>query len=129
MKSSLSSLEQNIVWLEITIRNECHYCIPAHTAIAYGVKVPGEIIDALRAGAPLADGKLEALRRFTGRMVDQRSKVSPDDLSAFLEAGYTRQNALEVVTGIAHKTLSNYANHLAATPVDEGFKAFLPDES
>jgi alkylhydroperoxidase family enzyme len=39
----------------------------------------------------------------------------------FLNAGFTPQQALEVVLGIGLKTLSNYTNHLADTPLDEAF--------
>ena len=45
-----------------------------------------------------------------------------DDLAAFLDVGYSRKQALEVVTGIAWKTLSNYANHLVGTPIDKPFR-------
>ncbi|MCU0730440.1 MAG: hypothetical protein MUE84_02500 [Hyphomonas sp.] len=37
---------------------------------------------------------------------------------AFLAAGYTRRNLLEVVLGVGTKVLSNYTNHLVHTPLD-----------
>ena len=43
-------------------------------------------------------------------------------IEAFRDAGYTRANLLEVVLGVGLKTLSNYTNHLAGTPVDEPFR-------
>lgn len=36
-------------------------------------------------------------------------------------AGYRPAQALDVVLGIGVKTLSNYCNHLAATPLDDAF--------
>lgn len=38
-----------------------------------------------------------------------------------LAAGYGERQILEIVLAIAVKTLSNYANHLFHTPVDEMF--------
>ena len=44
-----------------------------------------------------------------------------ENVSAFLAAGYTQQSVLEVVLGVGMKTLSNYTNHLAETPLDDAF--------
>lgn len=123
-RTSLSKTEQNIVWLSINAEHNCHYCVPAHTAIAQMQKVPQDIIDALRAERPLPDAKLEALRQFTLKTVRQRGVVSDADTEAFLAAGYTRRNILDVVLGVSHKVMSNYINHFADTPVDEAFKPF-----
>lgn len=123
-RTSLSKTEQNIVWLAINAEHNCHYCVPAHTAIAQMQKVPQDIIDALRDERPLPDAKLEALRQFTLKTVRQRGVVSDADTDAFLAAGYTRRNILDVILGVSHKVMSNYINHFADTPVDEAFKPF-----
>jgi alkylhydroperoxidase family enzyme len=47
--------------------------------------------------------------------------VSDKRIEEFLSAGYSRQNVLEVVFAVAMKTLSNYVNHMAETPVDTQF--------
>jgi hypothetical protein len=36
-------------------------------------------------------------------------------------ARYQSHHVLEVLVGVAMKTLSNYTNHLAATPLDSAF--------
>ena len=43
------------------------------------------------------------------------------DTKIFLAAGYGQQQILEVVLGVGLKTLSNYTNHIAETPLDEAF--------
>ena len=48
--------------------------------------------------------------------------VSEEEKFAFLEAGYTKQNILEVLLVIGMKTLSNYTNHIAETPLDTAFE-------
>lgn len=53
-----------------------------------------------------------------------RGWPASDDVDQFLAAGYTRENILEVVLVVALKTLSNYINHLADTPLDQQFEAF-----
>lgn len=123
-RSGLSKTEQQVVLLATSVENECHYCVAAHSTLAAGDGVPAEVVGAIRGGAPLADPKLEALRRFTQAVVERRGWVE-DELPAFLAAGYTRANALDVITGVTQKTLSNYANHIAATPVDPPFQPHL----
>ncbi len=123
-QSTLTAVERNVVWLTNNFENNCHYCVPAHTAIAKSQKVPDDVIEALREGRPIPDAKLEALRQFTVAMIVNRGDVDAGAVQAFLDAGFTKANVLEVILGIAHKVLSNYANHLADTPVDAQFQPF-----
>ena len=123
-KSSLSTTEKNVVWLTINVEHNCHYCVPAHTAIAHMQKVDAGVIDALRNAAPLPDAKLEALRQFTLKVVRQRGEVSDAEVATFLAAGFTKRNVLDVLIGVSQKVISNYTNHLAHTPVDAPFRKF-----
>ncbi|MGF1588067.1 MAG: hypothetical protein ACFCU7_02295 [Pleurocapsa sp.] len=45
-------------------------------------------------------------------------------IDAFYQVGYTPQQALEVVLGIAIKTMSNYTNSIAGTPLDDVVKSY-----
>ncbi|MBI1196248.1 MAG: carboxymuconolactone decarboxylase family protein [Phenylobacterium sp.] len=119
--SSLSPAERQTVLLTTSYENECAYCMAAHSAIAGMQKVPQHVIDSIRAGAPIADAKLEALRQFTRMVVISRGWPTDAETAAFLAAGYGPQQVLEVVLGVGLKTLSNYTNHLAETPLDAAF--------
>lgn len=121
-KSSFTATERQIVRLSSSFVNECHYCMAAEAAVSNLQKVDADIVAALREGRPLADPKLETLRRFTAQVTERRGWVSDEDVQAFLNAGYTRANVLEVIVGVAQKVLSNYTNHIAKTPLDEPFK-------
>lgn len=114
--------ELTVVWQAINVENECHYCVPAHTGIAKMMKVSDEISDALRNETALPTPKLEALRTFTVQMFRQRGNVSDDQMKAFFDAGYGHRAVLDVILGMAQKTISNYVNHVAQTPVDGVFK-------
>ena len=80
--------------------------------------------DALRDETPLPNDRLESLRTFTLQVVRQRGNVTDDQVAAFLDAGYTKRQILEVILGVAQKVMSNYTNHLAKTPVDKPMQAF-----
>lgn len=120
-KTSLSPTERQVVLLAASFENGCEYCMAAHSAIAGMQKIDQGVIGALRDGHPIAHAKLEALRSFTAEAVRTRGWPSTEAVARFIGAGYTPAQALEVVLGIGVKTLSNYANHLAATPLDDAF--------
>ncbi|WP_417481111.1 carboxymuconolactone decarboxylase family protein [Maricaulis sp.] len=122
--TSFNADELTVVWQTINVEHACHYCVPAHTGIAYSMKVDAAIIDALRDETPLPTERLEALRTFTLAMLRQRGEVTDAQIQAFLDAGYTRQNVFEVILGMAQKLMSNYTNHIAKTPVDAPFTKF-----
>ena len=125
LNTSLSAEEKTVVWQAINVEHGCHYCVPAHSAIAKMMKVDDEINEALRNKTPLPSEKLEVLRDTTLALVRDRGVVSDEVLKRFYDAGYSHQQLLEIVVGIAQKVMSNYINHLADTPVDEQFKAFV----
>ncbi|MEM1129930.1 MAG: carboxymuconolactone decarboxylase family protein [Pseudomonadota bacterium] len=122
--TSFDKDELTVVWQAINVEHACHYCVPAHTGIAKSMGVDDAVIDALRNETPLPSPKLEALRVFTLAMVRQRGEVTEDQLNTFYAAGYTPQQVLEIILGIAQKVMSNYTNHVAQTPVDDVFKKF-----
>ena len=113
---SLTPQEQQTVFLTVSVFHECEYCTMGHTYLGRMNKLDEAAIQALRNGTPIADGKLQALRQFTETVLSERGFAGEPAVAAFLAAGYTRRNVLEVVTVIATKTISNYANHLTQTP-------------
>lgn len=123
-KTSLTPVEQQVVLLAASVENRCAYCVAAHSLIAKHIaKADAAIVDALRQQQPLPEPKLDALAAFTRAVVKQRGKVVGSAVDDFISAGYNHQQVLEVVLGVAMKTLSNYANHIMHTPLDAAFEA------
>jgi uncharacterized peroxidase-related enzyme len=111
--------EQEVIFLVISHRNGCEYCMAAHSFVADKMsKVPPEITDAIRDGRPIADVKIQALAIFTKIMFDKRGQPSEADVQEFLAAGYSEKNILGIILAIGVRTFSNYANHVFHTPVD-----------
>lgn len=124
-KGSFNPVEQEVIFLSISRENSCHYCMAAHSMVGKMMsKVPDETLEALRNDTAIPDAKLAALSTFTKIMVAKRGLPSPEEVETFLAAGYNANQILEIVTAIGIKIFSNYANHLAYTPVDAGFSAF-----
>lgn len=124
LDSSFDDEETTVVWQTINVEHNCHYCVPAHTGIAKSMKVDDAITEALRNETPLPTDKLEALRNFTLSVVRDRGNVDDDAVQAFLDAGFTKRQVLEVILAVAQKVMSNYTNHLANTPIDKPFQKF-----
>lgn len=120
-QSSLSPPDQQVVMLSASFENGCDYCMAAHSTVAAMTGVPSDTLQALREGKLPADPKTAALVAFTRALVRQRGWVSEESQAEFIAAGYTREQILEVVVVIALKTISNYTNHLAGTPLDDAF--------
>ena len=124
LDSSFDNEETTVVWQTINVEHNCHYCVPAHTGIAKSMNVDDAITEALRNETPLPTEKLEALRNFTLSVVRDRGNVNDDAVQAFLNAGFTKRQVLEVILAAAQKVMSNYTNHLANTPIDKPFQKF-----
>lgn len=121
--SGLSPIEQQVAILTVSTTNRCTYCVAAHSTVAGMVKMPDAILTELRAQQPLSDTKLEALRILTLSVVNHQGWVPQEDILAFTNAGYEKRHILDVLTIVAQKTLSNYVNHIAHTPLDDQFSS------
>lgn len=122
-RSSLNASERQIVQLSTSFQNEIPYCVAGHTVFARMQEVPDDVVQAVRQGEPIPDAKLQALREFSSKVVKQRGRVTQNDVQEFLKAGYTRAQVLEVILGVGLKTISNYTNHAAETPLDAAFES------
>ena len=121
-RSGLTQIERNVVLLTTDFENNCGYCMAADSMIALNTGLDREIVVAIREGRVIqSDARLEALHQFTRAMVRERGLVERHDIDAFLRAGFTKANVLDVVTGVTLKTMSNYTNHIAETELDDSF--------
>lgn len=123
--SGLAPAEQEVVLLTISHENRCEYCMAAHSMVGDRMSgVPAPVLSALRAGTELPDARLQALSAFTRTMVKERGTPTPEQLAAFLAAGFGEGHVLEVILAIAVKTISNYANHVFHTDLDAVFAGY-----
>lgn len=120
-KSDFSPVDRQVALLTINRLNECHYCMAAHSTAALRIGMDEATLAALRNGTQLPDARQNALAIFTTAVIEKRGWVTDEDVSAFISAGFTKANVLEVILAASLKTISNYVNHVAETPVDSAF--------
>lgn len=122
-KVGLTGIEMQAVLIVTSVENACAYCVAAHSTFATNLKIDPATLKALRAGTPAPDPKLEALATFVRAMVRSKGRVSDADVERFVAAGYTREQGLGVLNGVAMKSIANLANHYMRTPLDPQFAA------
>ncbi|MFT3769895.1 MAG: carboxymuconolactone decarboxylase family protein [Minicystis sp.] len=116
-RTSLEAVEREVVILAYAREVGCDLCVAMHAATMTKLGRP-DLSKALAAGEPTGDARLDALARFTRALGATRGDVDLDTWEAFLAAGYTRPQALEVVLGVGAYTMSTFANRLTGAPVD-----------
>lgn len=127
-ESGLRPAEQEVVFLAVSQVNGCKYCTAAHSMIAEKMSgVPADVLQAIRAQTAIPDAKLAVLYATTVAMVKSHGQPDPETVKTFLDAGYKETDLMYIVLAIAVKTLSNFSNHLFATPVDDRFAAYKVD--
>lgn len=112
-KSTLPPVARETLILTIAERNGCDLCVAMHRPAL------------IRAGGTpdSTAAELVALRTFANTVMDTTGAVGDEAMRAFIDAGYTARNALEVVLGIGTYTLSTFANRLTDAPVDPQFRS------
>jgi uncharacterized peroxidase-related enzyme len=117
-KSSLKAKEREVINLAVSQVNECEYCLAAHTVLG---KMNGfsdsQIVD-IRRGEAVFDSRLNALVKFVHSVVERRGKPSEELTTALLDAGYTRENVVDIVMAIGDKIITNYLHGVTEVPVD-----------
>lgn len=116
-KGRLAAKDRERIALAVGQANGCDYCLSAHTLIGRNAGLSDdEILAARRGGA--ADPYSDAVVRLATAVVAARGLVAPADLKAARDAGLDDAAILEVLANVVLNTLTNYANHLAATDID-----------
>ncbi|OOS23248.1 carboxymuconolactone decarboxylase family protein [Moraxella pluranimalium] len=127
-RTSLTPEEIEVVQITAAAHNGCDFCVAGHTKIGtLKLKMPENVLNALRARTTIEDNaKYQALAQFTMQLIDKRGKVSDEELAAVKAAGYSEQNILDVVLGVALATLCNYANNVAQNDINPELQAYAP---
>lgn len=120
----LSRADQTWVMLTASREQGCRYCVPVYSRAAEQQGLDAETVRSIRNGEPVADPRAAALSDITAALVRQRGQVSDETVQAFLDAGFGHAELLEVLGGIALKTITNYLTQFASVPLDDGLVAY-----
>lgn len=122
-ETSYTPQEQQVILLTVSLLNGCTYCKTAHTALGRKAEVGDADLKAIINFEPLPTDRLNTLRNFTKLVYEKRGFLEQSEVEAFLADGFTKAQILELILGLAMKTLTNYANHIADTQPNPEFLA------
>ncbi len=123
-QSSLSASEREVLAFTLAHENGCGYCMALHSALAARIPEVAPHVESLRDGKAPPTPRLRALADFVRAVLSARGDVPEGAWQAFSAAGYTRENALDVVMGVGTYTLTTFANRLVEAPLDKPLERF-----
>jgi uncharacterized peroxidase-related enzyme len=98
-------------------RNQCAYCLAAHTALGRKAGASAEEMAAAQAGRS-SDPATAAALAFALKLVEQRGQVSAGDVQAVRAAGFSEEAVVEIIAHVALNLFTNYVNVALDVPVD-----------
>lgn len=78
--------------------------------------------NAIRDGRMPEDQRFAALSTLAKTLIEKRGHLSEEELGAFLGAGFTTKQILEVIAIVAASTITNYAGTVANPPLEDVFQ-------
>lgn len=104
------------------VTNACSWAVAFHTALALREGLTSEDVDAIRAGRAPADRQYAALSMLAKAAIDKRGHLDERDVNAFLEAGFRRDQVLELLAVTAASTITNYVGSIVQPPLEAQFQ-------
>jgi len=101
----------------IADRNDCEYCLAAHTALGRKAGATAQEMSAAQAGVS-DDPKTEAALRFALAVVNNRAKISDEQVQDLRRAGFGDEEMVEILAHVALNLFTNYVNVAFQVPVD-----------
>lgn len=101
----------------IADRNNCNYCLAAHTVL--GQKAGASVQKMAQAqGGRSADPRTQAALAFAIKVVDARADIAAADVDALRAAGFDDGEVVEIIAHVALNLFTNYVNVALDVPVD-----------
>jgi AhpD family alkylhydroperoxidase len=119
---SFTEAEIQALLLTNAVTNACAWAVAFHTALALKEGIDPADVQAIRVRQLPANKRYAALSRLARTLIEQRGCLSNEDLTAFIEAGFEQELALEVVAVVAASTITNYAGNITKPPLEAPFQ-------
>ena len=114
----LSEAEIQVLLLTNAVTNASPWPVAFHSFLALQAGISPEEVAAIRVGRPPQDVKFAALSNLARTLIETRGYPDASVLDAFLEAGFDRERALEVIGAVAASALTNYTASLTEPPLE-----------
>ena len=120
---SFSEAQIQVLLLTNAVTNRCSWAAAFHTHLALAQGLKPDDVAAIRAGRAPSDARHAALSLLAKNLIESRGHPAADAVQRFLDAGFRREQVLEVITVVAASTITNYTGSVANPPLEEAFQA------
>ena len=101
----------------IADRNDCEYCLAAHTALGSKAGATAKELADAQVGRS-SDPQSAAALEFALKVVERRGQVSDADFAGMRGAGFDDESIVEILAHVALNLFTNYINVALRVPVD-----------
>ena len=122
---SFTEAEVQVLLLTNAVTNSCSWAVAFHTALGLKQGLDPADVQAIRERQLPNQRRYAALSGLAKTLIENRGQLTDDDLTAFLEAGFEKEQVLEVVAVVAASTITNYAGKITDPPLE----AFLQEHA
>ncbi|WP_112238309.1 carboxymuconolactone decarboxylase family protein [Kribbella monticola] len=116
---TFTAAERQVLLLSNAVANRSEWAVAFHTLEALADGVEPEAVEALRRGELPADPRMAALSQLTRALIENRGHLDDADVSTFEAAGFTAEQLLEAITGVAISAMTNYTASAAKPELEE----------
>ncbi len=116
-RTSFTPVEREVAITALAHHVGCEVCIALHARTLAQLGA-AEHAAKLASGEALGDPRLEAIAATSRALFHHAGDVDEASWRVWLDAGYTREQALELLIGVGAYTMSTFANRLTAAPLD-----------
>ena len=120
---SFTETQIQTVLLTDAVTNASSWAVAFHTALALKAGLDAADVQAIRERRLPKDGKLAALSALAKTLIEKRGRLDDEDVDRFIEAGFGKDLALEVIAIVAASTITNYTASVTKTPLEAPFQA------
>jgi alkylhydroperoxidase family enzyme len=118
----LSEAENQIVLLTDAVTNSSSYAVAFHTTLALQQGIDSEETSAIREGRLPEDKRFAALSKLAKALIEKRGHLNEQELDAFIAAGFSKEQVLEVIAIVAASTITNYTGTISNPPLEDVFQ-------
>lgn len=121
---SFTESQIQILLLTNAVTNACEWAVGFHSFLAIQHGIPAGDVEAIRNGALPAESKPAALSKLARTVIETRGRLTEADADAFLQAGFDKNELLEVIAIVAASTITNYTGSVTRPALEPPFDAY-----
>lgn len=114
---ALDGATRERIALALAQKNECEYCLSAHSAIGRKAGLDAAEIGANRAGSS-HDAKAAVAVQFARALAEHNGEVTTGELQGMRDAGFSEAEIVEVITHVGMNLLTNILGKASRVEID-----------